>query len=181
MNEGTVAESLNGVVEARARLVLRMVECQVEVPSSQIPCWPFSSASTFSCTPYCESQPQRPRTDGSESTAGTVNMQCRLGRGLATDPKGWVASYPTRESLRRRGSSSRWTPFGLQHRPRGRDRQPPKQNPGRSGEQNDTLVDQVNNRIRDRKIFVAPAGSRTAPTDIDNREDWSWIAAKAQR
>ena len=173
MNEGRMTATLDVVVGFRARLILRAVECQAGVPDSQVPCRPFSSASTFSCTPDCESQLQHPRTDGSESRVGTSNRQRKLERGSEIGSKGYAVSYPARGSLTRRGSSSRLMLSGRQQRPWVRDRQPRKQYPGRCGEQNGTLVHWVSDWMQGQKIVVAPAGSRTAPVDIDNREDWS--------
>ena len=86
-----------------------------------------------------------------------------------------IASYSTREQQTPRDSFLRWMLSGCQGRPWARDRDlypTDQRHPSRRcGGQTGTLMHQVSDRIRVQKHGIIPAGSRTALTDIDNRED----------
>ena len=92
---------------------------------------------------------------------------------------GRIGSYSTREPRLHHGSCSRWIFSGFRDRPLAKDLDSTDQVARRCGEKNGTLVHQVNDRMGATISDTSPAGSRTALTDIDNREDWTWIAAKA--
>lgn len=179
-NDGTTTVTAGAAVGERARLILQP-GWRVEVLGFRVPCLPLSSSSGASWSTFCcASQPLYPRTGGSGSTTGIPCRQRKLSRGSVASSKNKVASPRTQQEnhgnavthvqdgcfLTLEIDSGHEIGTGRVHVVVSAE-----------GETEHWWV-RLLVAYKSEPTTGTPAGSRTALTDIDNRDDWTWTAPR---